>query len=249
MNKSLTKFSYWAISECTVCMTELINYSTILLILQNKRSLTLLELFNMELHLLKKVSLVRMYRNRRVDFMLSFFSTLQFLHSVMTSSNTRIMLCEHKTELSLHSSSTGNVSFAILWLCKTHQNSLSFCWSGFPTVWALECAALTEWFSHFKTVIFVILNPSVLIMCRREESRMKPMDWIQISPRKMLPVELDSWAWTNLWNKIKSHHRHGRIFLSSQWTFLKLSSFSGPSKYGSAKAITYKHFPYLIWSL
>lgn len=73
MNKSLTKISYWANSECTVCMTELINYSTILLILQNKQSLTLLELFNMELHLLKKALLVRMYQNRRVDFILSFF--------------------------------------------------------------------------------------------------------------------------------------------------------------------------------
>lgn len=42
---------------------------------------------------------------------------------------------------------------------------------------------------------------------------------------------------------------HGWIFLSSQLTFLKLFSSSGPSKYGSAKAIIYKHFPYLIWSL
>lgn len=58
----------------------------------------------MVLHLLKKVLLVSMYHNHRVDFILSFFSTLQFLHSAMTSSNTRIVLCKHKTELSLHSS-------------------------------------------------------------------------------------------------------------------------------------------------
>lgn len=51
-----------------------------------------LELFNRELHLLKKVLLVRMYHNRTVDFILSFFPTLQFLHSAVTSSNSRIVL-------------------------------------------------------------------------------------------------------------------------------------------------------------
>lgn len=73
-----------------------------------------LELFNRELHLLKKVLLVRMHHNRMVDFILSFFPTLQFLHSAVTSSNTRLVLCKHKRELCLHSSGAGNVSFAIL---------------------------------------------------------------------------------------------------------------------------------------
>lgn len=92
----------------------------------NKQSLKLLELFNMELHLLKNgggaCACVSQLQGGFYSFSLS---TLQFFHSSITNSNTRKVKWKHKVELSLHSSGIGNISSAMfVSMQKPTKNSL-----------------------------------------------------------------------------------------------------------------------------
>lgn len=100
-----------------------------------------------------------------------------------------------------------------------------------------------EWVSHLKT-IFSYFNLRYFHMDEKK-AEIEHMDRIQISSRRMLSIEPDSWTWINLWNKMKRHHIHVWVFPSSKLTYLKLSSSKRPSKCGSTKAITYKYFAYL----